>query len=315
MSAFDSSRFSDSQIVDVGICPALGSLSDPETRFAYPSPGNVCHRVDPATGVNLSYQERCCLTEAYVTCPVYLGETQGALPEELRSIPKSVPAPIFRRWWAWLLVAVVFLGGIGGGWWLLGTRPADENRVGFADVVTSTMTAAQADLPKQSDTPAPATIPPSSPPPTSTSTSAPSETPTETPQPSPTNTLPPTPGPGLGTPFGNEVIYVLHRVQEGQGFGVLSNLYQTNEDVIRAANVLREGRTIWPGDILIIPVGQTDPTRVIAFRYLFVEKRTSLDELSQQYTVSVDDIRYYNQLGEDEWIPAGRWLIIPAVGE
>jgi hypothetical protein len=131
----------------------------------------------------------------------------------------------------------------------------------------------------------------------------------------PSQVPPPTPGPGIGTPFGAEQhIYVIHRVKEGQGWAVLSKQYGTSEAAIRAANgptVLKEGQGVWPNMILVIPIGQTNPANVIRFEPLFTERKTSLQELAEQFTTLPEAIRRYNLLGESEWIPAGRWLIIP----
>ena len=93
-------------------------------------------------------------------------------------------------------------------------------------------------------------------------------------QPTMTSTSPPTPGPGLGTPFGGENIYVVYRVQEGQSLVQIATLYNTSPEVIEASNELQEGRTVWPGDIIIIPVGLDDLNSVVRFTYRFVEKKT-----------------------------------------
>jgi hypothetical protein len=139
--------------------------------------------------------------------------------------------------------------------------------------------------------------------------------PTWTLQPTITFTPPPTPGPGLGTPFGVDQVYVVYRVQEGQSLLSLSEIFDTSPEAIQAANVLRAGRTVWPGDIIVIPVGQDDPGQVVRFIYQFIIKKTSIQELAAENSVTVEELRKYNLLGADEWVPAGRWLIIPAVGE
>ena len=303
---------SDADKHETMICPALGSLNDSETRFAYPSTGNFCHRVKPAEAVALEYQKVCCLAGKYHECQVFSGAMPNGLPDHISGNHSAGPKPIFRRAWFVLLIFVLVAGGIFGAYLIFGDKFLQSNAA-LVSLDTPTQELLATQTPSNTAAPAESEVPPSTLTPTLTHTPSPTLTATVTPQPSPTNTLPPTPGPSLGTPFGTENIYVLHRVLDGQGFNLLSNLYNTTEDVIRAANILRAGRSIWPGDILIIPVNQQDPDQVVQFQYLFVEKKTLLSDLSDQYGVSENEIRSYNLLGVDEWVPAGRWLIIPVI--
>ncbi len=159
--------------------------------------------------------------------------------------------------------------------------------------------------PTQTSTPRPTQTATASPTKTLTPTTRPSETPTET------EAAPPTPGPNLGTPFGN---YVLHRVKTGESLATIANIYQTTRERITAANTILERRGVWDGDILVVPIGnETDDE--ISFEYIFIEKKTDLTTLVETYAVAIDQLREYNLLGPLDWVPAGRWLIIPVVGE
>jgi hypothetical protein len=308
------------------ICPHLGMMGDSDTSFAYPSMNNFCHRVSPVERVSYIHQETVCLTPEHEKCPVFQEDWKGALPDTILAEDITGKSSGVRYGWFWGLLAFIIVVGALVGGYLLSKKstPIAQSASETAEAVLQD--AAQAtdmmlNLPAGTVTPSLSpTIRPTEtflPTYTSTQTATPSdtptlsETPTETPVPTITFTPPPTRGPKVGTPFGSEVIYVLHRVGRGQSMVTLASLFDTTEDVIRAANVLQEGRTIWPGDIIVIPIGQKDPEAVIRFTYLLVEKNTLLSELANNYSVSVDEIRYHNDLGDDDWVPVGRWLIIP----
>jgi LysM repeat protein len=131
----------------------------------------------------------------------------------------------------------------------------------------------------------------------------------------PVPTFSPTAGPDMGTPFGNEETYVLHIVKEGQSLTIIADMYSTTVDVLKITNVFDTERNLWPGDILVVPVGKTDVTSAIPFTYHFTDMDTDIQILADQYNVSVDDLRYYNALGPQDIIPVGRWLIIPLTGQ
>jgi hypothetical protein len=303
------------------VCPLLGARDDLETRFAYPSSGNYCHRVTPIESIDHAHQEAVCLTSDYVTCPVYQEQWKGPLPPGIRG--KEISAgykPRIRRLLIALVILVMAAGGILGVWYLY-TQGWMPGFLGTTE--TSQETEAALLLAVASVTPSPTASPLASSTPTMTDTleptftNTPNPSPTDTLTPTPTNTPPPTPGPGLGTPFGVDKVYAIHWVQEGQSLVTIARLYDTTEEVIRAANAILDRRTTWPDDILVIPAGEKDPANVRRFEYLFVGKKTDIQALAQelaeqyQYPVSADEIRAFNNLGENPWIPAGRWLIIP----
>ena len=299
-------------------CPNLGMRGDPETRFAFPTRSHLCYGVNPPEAVNLAYQENYCLKPIHSTCVIKQKDWKGGLPLEIGSGPQPRP----KRIWRYVIFTLVILGMITVFGWL-----ADlENLVNPTGQITP-ITFSDSSLSSVSDQNDEKMMSPTS---IENVASNPEQTPllptntivqiastatvhpTWTVQPTLTFTPPPTPGPGLGTPFGVDQVYVIYRVQEGQSLRSLAELYDTSPEAIQAANVLRAGRTVWPGDIIVVPVGQDDPDLVIRFIYQFVNKKTSIPELAAENGVSVEDIRKYNLLGEDEWIPAGRWLILPA---
>jgi len=57
--------------------------------------------------------------------------------------------------------------------------------------------------------------------------------------------------------------------------------------------------------------GRTDSFDIEHLAVLFQDIEISVQELSSRHGVSIDEMRAYNDLGTDEYIPAGRWLIFP----
>jgi LysM repeat protein len=163
----------------------------------------------------------------------------------------------------------------------------------FIGLVSVENTPTQMELPP-TETPSPTAEPP---------------TPTQTTSP----TIPvPTEGPDMGTPFGPSLEFTLHTVQPSEALSAIARTYNTSVEVIRASNVLIEGASVWPGKVLVIIPGETDPTKTIKFCVMRLSVPITVEQLAQLQRISVDDIRFYNVLGPDETIPAHRWLIFPS---
>jgi hypothetical protein len=317
--------------VSENVCPYIGTETDPEIRFAYPSSGNYCLKVDPIEHITFHHQEETCLTPKFRQCPVYQEYWVGPLPDEIRGDGIEINRDKVKRFWVLLAMSVIFLGAIMGLWISsMGREPAAMT---VPDVASRTISASlsESDGLNGIHTITPNTGVITSPSttltyiPSRTSTNTPTANPSETPTPpmsptstqQPTNTIipSPTPGPGIGTPFGSEQVYVIHYVYEGESLAKLSQLYDTTNEVIQAANYLHYGPSVWPEDILIIPVGQKDPALVYRFRYLTVERQTNLDDIADQYGSTAELLRQLNDLGVDDVVPEGRWLIIPTIEE
>jgi hypothetical protein len=58
---------------------------------------------------------------------------------------------------------------------------------------------------------------------------------------------------------------------------------------------------------------QVDAVGVPKLKVTQLETSISVDEIAQEYKVSTDKLRTINSLGQSEFIPAGRWIIIPIV--
>jgi LysM repeat protein len=127
-----------------------------------------------------------------------------------------------------------------------------------------------------------------------------------------TRTQEPTHGPDFGTPFGPNGIYVLHEVKPGESFPLLADNYQTTPEVIRALNSRQGSVGLWIGEVLVIMPGQTDLYGLPKFKVIQLDQARTLNQLAEEYGVSVSELQIYNSLGPDsDNIPAGRWIIIP----
>ena len=307
-----------------GICPFLGLASDSETCYVFPNRGNYCYRVDTAQPVSFAHQEKMCLGEEYPQCPVYRDKGETPFPSELRG--EGLDPDFYKRfsWWKIGLVVIVSAATFAF-LWFKGMIPISPTSTPSLEMSTQTKVyvidnqeAETLFPPQEESTPLPSSFTLT---PTITLTSTLTLTPTITltssitPTPTDLPTITPTPGPVFGTPFGDQKQYVLHNVIDGDSLGNLAYLYDTSVEAIRKASDIRSGKDAWPGDLLVIPIGQSDPSQVTCFMPLYLERKTSIYDLSARYAVTVKDIRFYNDLGDDEYIPAGRWLIIPVCGE
>jgi len=119
------------------------------------------------------------------------------------------------------------------------------------------------------------------------------------------------PAPKFQTPFGPQDSYVLHYIREGESFPLISNLYSTNNDVIIALNTWVAETGLWPNQVIVVMPGISDPQDVKPLSVHFTQTEMSVSEFAAIQRVTVDEVRFYNQFGEAESIPAGRWVIFP----
>jgi LysM repeat protein len=123
--------------------------------------------------------------------------------------------------------------------------------------------------------------------------------------------LTPTPGPGFLTPFGTEQTYLLHQVKFGDNLPNLSEQYETDRDVIVAANGLIPDVSLQPDQVIVIMPGRTDSLDVPELSVIFLEEATPIDDFASLRGLTPEEVRQYNELGPGDVIPGGRWLIFP----
>jgi len=129
--------------------------------------------------------------------------------------------------------------------------------------------------------------------------------PTAPPQPTPTPDL----SFALTEPFGPNDEYVIHRLNPGETYQILARLYLTSTDVIKAANVIEASLQV--DQLLVIVVGQTDPSEIQPFEIWFTDRDIKVEDLAERLDVLAADLTYYNDLTAGEVISRGSWVIYP----
>ncbi len=296
-------------------CPYLGIETDPSTWLSYANSGNFCHRLTPPRPVDLQHQREFCLTRAYPICKIYAQHSPAPLPS-VSSVEPRGRNHTLRRLSILLVSLSVLVILIILGFWLYANWEDFSSRI-FASQPTQSI--ATQTIIKPSPTPGFTHTPTAilglaagilTPEVTDEPTFTPTLAPSPTPQPSPTD-LRPTPGPALNTPFGPKNQFLLHRVATGESLGNLAVIYRTSSDVIRAANVLIEGASVWPDTVLVIYPDIVDASLVRKFRVIQLKNPAFPEQIASEYQVSLAELIEYNLLDAQVQIPAGRWLVIP----
>lgn len=120
-----------------------------------------------------------------------------------------------------------------------------------------------------------------------------------------------TPGPSLGTPFGGLDEYLLHQVKYGDNLPALSKTYRTNRDVIIALNGLLPNQSLQPDQVIVIKPDWNTTLEIVPLMVLYLDADITVQELAARYGATIDELVEYNDLGSNNYLPAGRWLILP----
>lgn len=282
-------------------CPYIGRSDDPESFFAFPAPANRCYRVDKPEGIAGSHQARFCLTARFAECPVNSPSFTGPLPIDLRS---SFRRGRWRRLkrstrLGLILLMSITIAAVVALWWFW------EDIVG-APTPVEVPTHTSVVIISQATTPPTRTeisiLRPTNPPP---------PIPTLVHTPSPQLTLTLTPGPGLDTIMGPASPFLIHKVEAGETLFFIATTFNSSVEAITAANDLGD-LPLWVDKLLVIPVGDVDVANLPIFAVYQVElDQTTVNQIAELFHTDPEAIRAYNNLGEGEDLPSGRWLIVP----
>lgn len=286
-------------------CPFLGTPGDPTTHYRYPCRANRCFAQTPPQTIQFDHQQGYCLGSNYLNCPVFIREGAAKPLPELPEAPLAPPRRRpFRRRNPLKTVGILLAAGLLLSWLIPNLFPA------------------QSSAGPESPTPSPAPTLTAAPPQETLPliAASPTRPPTHTLSPTPTRTSPPptitptpfpTPGPGLATPFGDSPSFVIHLVQPGESFTRIAAQYGADPDVLAAVNTLVEGQSLWPGRLIVVPLGVSDSASLPRFQVFLTAEATTLAELAARFQADAALIRLFNALGPGPELPAGRWLIIP----
>ena len=150
------------------------------------------------------------------------------------------------------------------------------------------------------------------------------ETPIDTPVPTivpmdtgtPIPTLSPTPsfltpGPLLGTPFGVNQQYLVHKIVLGESLPLLEARYETTQDVILTLNEVLLIYGFQPDRNIVIMPGQVDITDLEPMNAFYVEAEITLVDFATQNGVTVAELRDINNLPPGASLPLNRWIVYP----
>jgi len=176
-------------------------------------------------------------------------------------------------------------------------------------------------LPQISDTPTETQVMPTA---TLVPTQLSTETPVDTPIPTivPTDTSTPiptlfptasylTPGPLLGTPFGVDQQYLVHKIVIGESLPLLEARYETTQDVILIQNEALLIYGFQPDRNIVIMPGRTDLANLETMSTYYVESEITLEDFATQNGVSVTELRDINNLPPGDSLPINRWIVYP----
>ncbi|PKO15131.1 MAG: hypothetical protein CVU39_12275 [Chloroflexi bacterium HGW-Chloroflexi-10] len=288
-------------------CPFLGLLADPQTHSLSADVPNYCHKFNPPQRVN-EEQLAICLKGMQSTRCTYAQENARQ-----NAAAASRPRVWFARHhfalgftaWAGLVFAVLTLSAVILGWFEVPTAPAAQAaRATF----TPSETAAAALQPH-----APTGLP--------TGLPTPEITPSQTPSPTPTSSLTPSSTPteeqagggyALGEAFNLDgCACLMRKVEEDESLAQLAEHYQTSAEVIQQMNrsVLKEGR-LWMNTVIVLCPGERNAADASAVRAIPILVETTLEQVSIDWDVSVQDLATWNNLTDGQRLTPGGYLMI-----
>jgi hypothetical protein len=291
------------------ICPYLGLSFDVQTAMENPSLQNYCHNVKPLSPPSLTHQREYCLNVTYSQCKLFSTGFKKPIPADLAARPgkstKRIPVVLL------IFLLLVFLGvfliasGLLPNWFF----PASSGKA-----INPTVEAVSAiQMPTEE--------------PTVQILMEASEVPTqpgvEEPTPIVETEIQPTTGPTsissfteesphlLLTPFGNERVFLLHRVTGGEDLTTIASKYQTSIEAIRAVNY-RMPLELWVDTVIIIPVNQTDVAGVTPMTALEItESGKTIQNMADENGISPEFLGAVNARLTSYSFQTGEWVIIP----
>jgi len=290
-------------------CPHLGLKHDPSTSYFYPSCGHICHHAKGLSTPKLGYQQSTCLTPDYFHCPIYNSPVEIKMPKSMRE-PKVRQKRNYQAWFTILLIIVIILAVVASLIFhetlffhfsrvLIPARQQTQRAepISLFIIPTTEITPSLTQTPTATVTLAP----------TSTATSTPTP-----PQPTPSPTITGEPAVlALNTPIGQNVKFIILRVNAGEALGQFANRYNTTEDAIRGVN-FKLPSVLYVDRILVIPMDVTDISGFPAFEAYQIRRESILVEaLAEQLAVAPDDLYMYNDIQPGRVLTPGEWILVP----
>lgn len=277
--------------IEPRICPYLGVLGDPQSRFSYPSRAHLCHAGKPAR-IDLAYQTQYCLGGRYESCARYQrAEGAGSGSRSTGHHRAGRPVRLWAALGALLVVAVV----------------SSLLAVAFATGILAPLTGGPGtgtatDSAIQPIVPPVASVEPTQQP---LSTLSPALTAaasvTAAPSAAASVTAAPTTAP-VASPAR------IHVVQPGDSLLAIGNLYSVPWQLIAEENELDDPSVIFVGQELVIPQspGPGDVVHV-------VRRGETLASIAALYGLTPAELADANAIEDADIILVGQRLFIPGV--
>ena len=276
-----------------GLCPFLGFSDDRDTALSYPSQYNCCYNAKPVVPVSMYHQRCFCLSKEFTSCPVYQSVEHASLPKEI--IGKYPNRRRMRPWLALtgVIIIVLVVSVVSAMMGVINIPGIPALITGIPHTPTPTFWV----MPSATNTID-----------QSTATLVQVASPTETEIPLvPTAILPHF----LETPLGADPELVFHRVEEGEGFILLANTYNTSAEAIQAINY-EMGNSLFANRVIVIPINTTDVSTLPAFTVFEVtEDNLFIETVAMGLNVDIVELCKYNHLPERYVLTKGEWLLIP----
>ncbi len=100
------------KLVSVEPCPYLGLLGDPDVRYGFPSPVNVCFRSRVVASPAIAHQDAYCLSGVHDYCPVFLEEVDQAPSSDAVRVPGIFGLRLSALGFVVLLLLVLVMAGL-----------------------------------------------------------------------------------------------------------------------------------------------------------------------------------------------------------
>jgi hypothetical protein len=282
-------------------CPHLGILDDPNTSHSFPSTWNACFHARLPSVPTFEQQEKVCLTDGYVSCPVYQAAQGTVFPTDLLNTNKlSMQKQESKRNFiiiAGIILLFLLVAGVVAsiafkfpaslGSFVLGPNPVATNTTAMNVVLLVKIT--------------------------------PTVELTVTPTPTIFVTITPTPKPVVLTPFPletpfkiGEQDFLIYRVKDGDGLDILAKTYHTTSQVIQETNYLLK-IPIWTDSLMLIrpdltTLDSAEPSFEI---YIVPDKLILIDDLAKRMNVDLAMLKYYNGCTNICVINRDHWILIP----
>ncbi|NMB55530.1 MAG: LysM peptidoglycan-binding domain-containing protein [Leptolinea sp.] len=279
-------------------CPFLGLPYDWQTAMDYPSRQNFCRRKRPPSAPDETHQREYCLNTTFKQCTFYANESIPAKPALQARVSENPlrRIPIY----LWVLMGILVFSIVLLALWQI-----------IARVIPAVYLSQNAPIPLAITRNASADMSPTLSAPTLEPVATFTFQPTLTPK--ATATFTPAPPRLFETPFGTDHRFLLHRVSTGEDLVSIAARYNTNINVIRAANY-NMPQELWVDTVIIVPADVMETSGIQPMMPLEITVNgMTMNDLALQQGVNLDGLMALNERPANYVLTPGEWVIVPCI--